>query len=92
MAERECPIDDAWTDLGTLMSNFDHSVEAGFAEALAAPKTFGEYAGWNFHAEVWKEGEEFCAIVWVYHQVRGIRSAPSLPQLMEVVSNEFGWD
>lgn len=74
------------------MTNFDHSIDPNMEQVLmAAPgKVFGRHHGWDFNGKVWYADDEFHEEVWVYHQIRGVRSASSLAALMATVNEEFG--
>lgn len=75
------------------MSNFDHSVDDGLADDLKAGMR-AAHSAWNFNGQVWWDPDEefFKEDVWVYHAKVATRSAPTLEDLMRVVSDEFGWD
>jgi hypothetical protein len=77
-------------DLG--MSNFDHSIDDGFEEALKEkPKAvYGRHSGWNFNGLVYFEGGMFFEQVWRYGAPVATISAPSLLELMEIVNSEYG--
>jgi hypothetical protein len=81
-----------YIDLG--MSNFDHSIDDGFAEALQAEPAliYGTHAAWNFHGRVWFADGQFHEEVWVYHEIRDRFSAATLEDLMKLVNDEYGWD
>lgn len=74
------------------MSNFDHSIEDGFEEALRAEpnKVFGRHAGWNFNSKVWFDGEQFRGEVWVYRVPQEILTADSLQELMDATNERYG--
>ena len=84
--------EDVWEDCGLSISNLDHEVDEGFAEALQGGDVLGHHFGWNFCGTVWWDGKEFVEVVWVYHSVVGERRATSLEDLMRVVNDEFGWE
>jgi len=73
------------------MSNFDHTIDPGFAEALQKEKCFGHHAAYNFNGLVWWDNcyhEE----VWIFHQPIKVISANTLEELMKEVNDEFGWE
>lgn len=76
------------------MSNFDHSVDEGFEEALRASGVYGRHAGWNFNGLVWFDAasKQFVEEVYVYGARYGSIAAPSLEKLMREVNDEYGWD
>lgn len=78
--------------LGLGMSNFDHTVDEGFEDALKAGKVFGRHSGWHFNGEVWWDGTEFRERVWVHRMAMKTVAAASLKELMVLVNDEFGWE
>lgn len=84
--------DDAEVGLG--MTNFDHSIDSGFEDALRSGegRVWGRHAGWNFNGRVWYEDGKFHEQVWCYRVPVGELSAGSLEELMRVVSDEYGYD
>ena len=75
------------------MSNFDHVVPDGLAEALADGQHMTDYSGWNFHALVYLVAEGvYVADVHVYGDHDGFAEATSLENLMNVVCEEWGYD
>jgi len=76
-------------DLG--MSNFDHEIDKGFEDAIKAESCFGRYAGWNFNGRVWWDDCFHCE-VWTYCIQRETIHADTLNELMEKVSDEYGWE
>ena len=76
------------------MTNVDHSIDAGFEEALrAAPaQVRGQHSSWNFFGYVWFEDGLFHEQVWVEHVEREIITASTLTELMETVNAKYGSD
>lgn len=76
------------------MSNCDHSIDEGFAEALrvAPRKAVGRHAGWNFNALVWFEHGQFHSEVWVHRSPRSRHQADTLKELMRIHNAEYGSD
>ncbi len=76
------------------MTNFDGSIDDGFAEALQAQpaKVFGRHAAWDFNGLVYFYDGEFHEEVWVYGSLIQTISADSLPELMEAVCEKFGYN
>ena len=77
---------------GLGMSNFDHQVDEGLAQALTETPIFASYSGWNFHGYVWFEDRQFHCEVWTYNAYRGTVSAATLEEIMEAVSDHYGYD
>jgi hypothetical protein len=84
---------EALPDSGLGMSNFDHTIDEGLAEALRNGKR-GEHAAWNFHGTLWydQQSEEFCELVRRYRVPVTVVRARSLEELMSAVNSEYGWD
>ena len=78
-------------DVGTIMSNCDHTVDEGAQEALVNGGV-GRYAGWDFYAYVWYDDCKFWAQVMQYRVHVDTLSADTLEDLMEVVSSKWGWE
>lgn len=88
-----CLHEDPLPEVEPDMSNFDHKVEPGAAEAIADGKHMANYAGWNFHAYAYLGAEGvYVADVHVFHTHRSFETADSLEELMTVVSDRYGWD
>lgn len=78
-------------NIGDVMTNFDHSIDADIAERLKSGGVAG-YPGLNFHGIVWfSDGQYHCAVK-VYRDHVGTISADTCEDLMYVVSEEFGYD
>ena len=83
---------DNLTEIELSMSNYFHSIDEGFAEALKAGGVFARHAGWNFNGRVWWSDGQFHEQVWTYHVPREIISADTLKELMKSVNDEYGWE
>ena len=79
-------------DIG--MTNFDHSIDAGLDNLLRSNpnKVCVGHAAWNFHGTVWFDGEQFVEEVWTYGSPREVIKAGTIPELMEAVNSEYGYD
>jgi hypothetical protein len=79
-------------DLG--MTNFDGTIDDGFAEALKESPggVFGSHSGWDFYGEVFFFDGKFHEEVWVHNSAREIITADSLEELMVEVSSKYGWN
>jgi hypothetical protein len=90
MKPREEVVVSRWTG----MSNFDHTIDKGFADALkAAPnEAYGHYSGWNFAGRVFWDGAQFQCEVWRYHEVVEIVTASTLEDIMREVCDRYGDD
>lgn len=74
------------------LSNFDHEMQPGAAEAIADGEHMADYAGWDFHAFVYVGAEGmYVADVHVRHVHSGFATAPTLAELMVEVSDRWGW-
>lgn len=79
-----------WADIGTVMSNFDDSIEAGKVEQLKAGGCVGGYSGWNFHGQVWFEEGQFHIAVYRHGSHRRTFSGDDLRDLMQDICDEYG--
>jgi len=77
--------------VGIMISNFDHEIEPGTEEQLKSEKVYCGYAGWNFYGTVWFD-KCFKCKVKQYQQHVDTLSAGTLKELVEIVSNKYGWD
>ena len=78
-------------NVGTVMTNFTHTIDHEVAKALVAPDAYATYPGWNFFATVWGEGELFHAEVQQWGRHVATHSG-TLEALMNSISAEYGWD
>lgn len=89
-ATPEGPPED-YTEISLGMSNFDHEVDEGFAEALRAGKVFGRHSAWEFNGLVWWDGAQYWEAVYRYHDWRATYATDSLEELMQWVNDDWGW-
>lgn len=81
-----------WEDVGeSLMSNFDREVDETVAAKLKEGPYVADYPGWDFHAVCWFKDGLYHARVKCYQVVRGFYSAATPAELMEVISEEYGY-
>lgn len=78
------------TEIELGMSNFDGSIDEGFADALKAGHVFGRHAAWNFNASVWWNGDKFESEVWIYGSPVCRFQADTLEDLMRMANDEYG--
>lgn len=84
------PLPAGWTEIDLGMSNFDHTIDDGFEEALRAGGVFGRHAAWDFNGKVWFSGGVFVEEVWRYRMPVATVVAPTLAELMAAVNNKWG--
>ena len=77
---------------GTIMSNYDHSIDADIKKILSTQRAHSGYPGWNFHARVWYEGNEWNAEVWQYGSYIETVSADELEDLKSAICEKYGSD
>ncbi len=88
-----CLHNDPLPRVAPAMSNFDHLVEPGLAEAIGDGEHMADYAGWEFHANVYLGGEGvYVADVHRYHVHVDFITAPSPEELMIEVSEKWGYE
>jgi hypothetical protein len=80
------------TEIALSMSNFDHTVDPGLAEALKAGNVYAQHAAWEFNGEVWFADGLFHEQVFRYHQPVGSYRADTLEELMTRVNDHHGWE
>jgi len=82
-----------WTRLPgkSVMTNLDHSVDAGVAGRLRDGGHWSCHDGWNFNGIVWFADGRWYERVSRYRRPQGTYSAETLEELMKVVNDEFGW-
>jgi len=73
------------------MSNFDLSIDDGMENDLKNGMR-SEHCGWNFYGLVWFEDGKFHEMVKQYRHHVATISADSLPELMESVNSQFGYE
>ena len=86
--EKDMPCPETGIDLG--MSNFDHKIDSGFAEALKKDQVFGNHMAWDFCGDVWWDGTQFVENIWRYHSIIDTIKADTLQELMELVNDKYG--
>lgn len=89
MGEKIKPPQDQ-PDLGEVMSNFDHVVNDDVAEKLKSGGV-SDYPGWDFHGTVWYSGGEYHCAVHRYKVHVATISALTCADLMDAVSEDFGY-
>lgn len=77
----------------SVMSNFDHTIDVAVAARLQEEPAFAQYSGWNFCGYVWwdKGAQTFNCEVWHYNAPVEVVSG-SLEEIMDDVSDKYGWD
>lgn len=80
--------------VGTVMTNFDHSIDEDLAKKLKRRKWYSQYAAWDFCGYVWwdRKTKDWNCEVWSYHVHRETVSANSLQEIMDKVSEDYGYD
>lgn len=77
--------------IGNIMSNFSHKIKVNAEEALKGHKTYGEYIAQNFFGSVWYAENKFKCKVWQYHFHINTIEGNSLEEIMEKVSDLYGY-
>lgn len=80
------------TEINLHMSNYDHLIDEGLAEALKRGGVFGSHSAYDFYGKVWWYDGKFHEEVWRYNVPREIISADTLEELMKVVNDKYGWE
>lgn len=79
-----------YVPIGEVMSNQYHTIDQAVAASLAETATSAQYSGWNFGAYVWWTDPNWSCEVWVWRKYQKTFEAPTLEEIMEAVSAEFG--
>lgn len=76
------------------LSNFDHAEVPGAADCLRAKRISMKYSGYNFNGDVWFDRDRslFVCAVHRYHAHVATYTAPTLAELIPLVSNDYGWE
>lgn len=83
-------VPEGWEEIDLGMSNFDHSIDEGFAERLQEGHCYGRHAAWDFNGLVWFADGQFHEEVWCYGVRRQVFSADTLEELMQTVNAKWG--
>lgn len=83
-------IDENCSDV--LMSNCDRKIDQEVAQKLKEHQAVADYTGWNFCCTCWYEDGKYYAAVYRHGVHRNTFDAETPEQLMELVSNRYGWD
>ena len=75
-----------------IMTNFGHTIDHEVAEEIKASGEYASYSGWNFWGAVWWVNDFWNCEVWVYKFSREIIQADSLSEIMERVSEKYGYE
>lgn len=77
-----------------LMSNYDGQIIEETATALKREELFSRYAGWNFNGKVWWDGDKdiWHCEVWCYGCYRETITANTLEEIMQAVSDKYGYE
>ena len=88
------PPDDYRHEDDTVLSNFDHSIDRDLEQRLRTEKVVLQYAARDFCGEVWYDPQVslFRCLVRVYGSPREMVSWPTLEEIMESVSSEYGYE
>ncbi len=83
-------MDNVKNQVGTVMSNFDHSIDQAIQKKLDKPHTWADYAGWNFHGYIWKHAKGYSCEVWQYKEYIETIHGQDLTDIMAAVSAGYG--
>lgn len=87
-----CLHDDPLPETKGELSNFDHEFDASLANELEGGERMADYAGRDFHAYAYKPADLYVADVHCYGSHRAFVTGTTLGELMENVSERFGYD
>jgi len=76
----------------TLMSNYDREINETTAADIKGKELFSRYAEWYFNGKVWWADNQWNCEVWQYRHFMETISAATLTEIMENVSETYGYD
>ena len=76
--------------VGTILTNFDHSIDYDVKKRLDKGRCWAAYAGWDFYGYVWKHSKGYSCEIWTYKEYNKTFHALDLQSLMDDVSEEYG--
>ena len=75
-----------------LMSNFDRVIDKETEQAIKCNELFSRYAGWNFNGLVWWQDNKWLCEVWCYGSWRETFVCDTTEEIMENVSDGYGYE
>jgi hypothetical protein len=75
-----------------LMSNFGREIDKETEQAIKGKELFSRYAGWNFNGLVWWQDNKWLCEVWCYGSWRETFACDTTEEIMEEVSDEYGYE
>ena len=75
-----------------IMSNYEREINQEIAEAIKGKNMFSRYSGWNFSGLVWWENGEWFCEVFTYGFFQETFVGDTLQEIMDLVSNSYGYD
>ncbi len=80
-------------NVGDVMSNFDRKIDVSVVAHLRNnPGTCATYHAWDFQGQVWHEDGRWKCEVWQHRQPVAVCDAASPLELMNLVSEVYGYD
>ncbi len=78
-------------NLGHVYSNFDHELDEEIAARLANEDgTAAEHSAWEFHGDIWREGERWFNLIMCHHCHVATIEADTLRDVIDQANAEFG--
>jgi hypothetical protein len=84
--------EDFYETENNLVSNFDRVIDKNVEQELITNNCKSDYPAWNFHAYVWHDDSKFYCEVEIYHNIEGIYDYDTVEELIEDISDMFGWE
>ena len=82
-----------FTDSGeTIATNSDHSIDQAVVSLIKGQKLYADYTGWNFYGKIWWEHKRWFCEIWTHRCHRETMSAKTIRELMNDISDKYGWD
>lgn len=76
----------------SVMSNADHTIEEDVAKELKKGSFYAQYAGWNFCGYVWWNENKWSCEIWQYNSHIDTVQGDTLQEIMDKVSEEYGYE
>jgi hypothetical protein len=90
--EKKIPDEFKYYYGGDIITNLDGSIDRETEKKIKGKKLYASYPAWNFYGGVWWEANQWHCAVKQYHHFMGTLSADTLEELMEEVSDKYGYE
>lgn len=77
-------------DLGSVYSNFDHEMDPAVEAQLANGDGSATHPAWNYHGQIWKDGDRFFELVRRFGVPVEVFEGESVADVVAQAVEEFG--